>query len=228
MRIRIPYNLKMASLSILLCLCFFFYWNIAKAQADFAHTDDYLSLIKESKMSVPLQYKDAAFVALTYFPQLKNTTIVFKEAKIKTTMSARPVFASLFKKKNSRKYIIRINNCYHTKGKITLDEVPFNAQIGVIGHELAHIDDYAKRNFIGIIQRGLSYFSKKSKARFEKEIDLCTLRSGLGQHLYSWAKFVLHESDASKKYVLFKKRTYLTPEEITSYLEIQTKHAATK
>jgi hypothetical protein len=178
-------------------------------------------LAQEGKTNfiVPQKYKEAALASLKYFPQLKNTKIIFKEANISTTMSARPAIASLFVKKCNRKYIIRINNNYNQNGKITLDEAPLNAQIGVIGHELAHIDDYQKRSFIGILIRGLSYFSRNTKEKFEKAIDLETIKCGLGKNLYSWSHYVLHESDASLKYLLFKKKIYLSPEDIQPYIE---------
>ena len=95
--------------------------------------------------------------------------------------------------------------------------------MGVLGHEFAHIDDYIHRNFLGILARGFSYCSGKSKARFEKEIDKRTIAAGLGENLYTWSYFVFNNSGATKKYLAFKKRIYLSPEEIKLQLNEKAK-----
>lgn len=113
----------------------------------------------------------------------------------------------------SKEYSIVINNDENFKG-VLLECVPFNAQIGIIRHELAHIVDYQRRTKFGILQRGLDCLSEKSKAAFEKEIDLITISRGLGWQLYDWADFVMYKSEASSEYKEFKKKTYMKPEEI--------------
>jgi hypothetical protein len=62
--------------------------------------------------------------------------------------------------------------------------------------------------------RLFSYSNKKSKAKFEKEIDLATVQIGLGWQLHDWAKYVLEYSKASVKYKAFKQAIYLTPLDI--------------
>ena len=71
----------------------------------------------------------------------------------------------------------------------------------------------------GVIGRGISYASKKSKATFEKEIDLKTIERGLGWQLYAWSNFVLNESTADINYKKFKKETYMTPESILEIIK---------
>lgn len=99
---------------------------------------------------------------------------------------------------------------------IQFNTIPFNAKVGLVGHELAHISDYNKRNFFGIIARLFDYSSKKSKAKFEKEIDISTIKHGLGWQLYDWSYYVLNQSNSSNKYKVFKEATYLTPSQIKS------------
>jgi len=112
----------------------------------------------------------------------------------------------------NKKYIIRINS--KLTHPILLRNVPFNASIGLLGHEFAHILDYRRKNFFGIFKRGIDYTSKRRKADFEKEVDIITIEKGLGWQLYDWSYFVLNQSMASEKYKAFKRLTYLTPEEI--------------
>lgn len=168
---------------------------------------------------IPEKYKLQILVALSYFPELKDTHIKFKEAKISTTLNARPAISSLlFDKRSKRKYIVRINNT-SKESAVTIDEVPFNASIGLLGHEFSHFADYMDRGIMGMLRRAYAYTKTGLKARFEKEIDMHTIKRGLGWQLYDWAYYVLHHSEASEKYKAFKARTYLQPAEIRKHLD---------
>ena len=175
---------------------------------------DSLELIYGKNKVIPVKIDVATLYVLSYYPELKNTKIIFKEKRIKTTLNVRPTFFSLiFRKKAKRKYIVRINNSNET-GKIMINEVPFTASIGLLGHEFAHIADYNSKGFFGVVGRGFSYLSKRKKAKYEKEIDNLTIERGLGKALYSWSYFVLNQSYASEEYKEFKRETYLTPDDI--------------
>lgn len=168
--------------------------------------------------TIPSKYKLSILIALSYIPELSNTKIKFKETKIKTSLNARPTIASLiFKKKEKRTYVVRINNS--RKDSIALlSKAPFNARIGVFAHEFCHFKDYSTRNFKGIMQRLSAYNKEETKEAFEKEIDLNTIELGLGWQLYDWAYHVLHNANARKKYIEFKRLIYLEPEEIEKLL----------
>lgn len=165
------------------------------------------------------EYKVSFLAALTHYPELDSTSIKLKEAKINTSLNARPTILSLLlRSKTKRKYVIRIN----TKEKdslILLEDAPFNAQVGVFGHELGHLSDYNSRSFFGIVKRLISYSKKSSKTEFEKEIDTLAIRRGLGWHLYDWAYYVLESSNGTEKYKAFKRDVYLEPEEILEWLD---------
>jgi hypothetical protein len=95
-----------------------------------------------------------------------------------------------------------------------LQKVPFNALVGLIGHELSHIVDYESKADIEIMLRALSYLNIRTKTIFEKSIDKKTIQHGLGWCLFDWASYVLNQSGASMDYKAFKKRVYLEPIEI--------------
>ena len=164
--------------------------------------------------TIPLQYELPALIALSYFSELSSTRIVFKTKKIKTTLNTRPTIWSLiFRKKENRKYIIRINN--KKKDSLVLfSAVPFNAKVGLLGHEFSHIIDYRQKSIFGVSGRGWSYGNKSKKEQFEKEIDSITIERGLGWQLYDWSEYVLEEAGARQKYIVFKKDIYLEPDEI--------------
>jgi hypothetical protein len=153
-----------------------------------------------------------ALVALSFYPELQNIEIQFVNANIKTTLETRPTTNTLLKKQN-RCYAIYIDNDTEGNG-ILLDNVPFNAQIGILGHEFAHISDYETRSSSNLIGLGISYLHENGKEKLEKKIDKLTIEKGLGWQLYDWADFVLNKSDASQKYKDFKRRIYMQPEEI--------------
>jgi len=175
---------------------------------------DKYSVYMANKYTVPKEFELAIAIALSYYPELVDSKIKFKFKKINTTLNARPTLVSLlFSKREDRIYIIRINNL-EKDSVINISEVPFNAKIGLFAHEFSHFSDYAKKSMFGVMGRGISYTSKKSKAIFEKEIDLKTIQRGLGWQLYDWSNFVLYDSTADIKYKEFKKEVYMTPEAI--------------
>ncbi|WP_052311266.1 hypothetical protein [Bernardetia litoralis] len=175
---------------------------------------DSLEFIYGQNKQIPEKYKLAILIALSYYPELIETPITFKESFIKTTLNARPTISSLcLKNKSKRSYVVRINNS-QKEGMITIDEVPFNASIGIFAHEFSHFVDYQNRNFRGVLKRLWAYTSKKRKAIYEKEIDSMTVARGLKWQMYDWSYYAIFQSKASDSYKLFKKNTYLKPKEI--------------
>ena len=119
-----------------------------------------------------------------------------------------------------RAYDIFINNDINFEG-ILLDDVPFNAQIGVIGHEVAHIVDYEGRNILGIIQVGLNYLNDNRKRTYENRIDRMTIQRVLGWQLKDWAQYSMFDSPkASEDYKAFKRKIYLNPQQIIEEMQI--------
>lgn len=183
---------------------------------------DSLSGIYCNKKIFVDEYLEPILIALSYFPELKDIPITFKYSKEATTMAARPIPITVFGK---TRYQILINNQPDFKG-ILLSDVPFNAQIGIIAHELSHIIDYESRNFWGIVGITFRFLDNKRKPLFEKEIDRATIERGLGWQLYDWAMFSMYESDkATEEYKTFKRETYMTPEEIKYLISCYSKYS---
>mgnify|MGYP001140632537 CR=1 FL=1 len=165
------------------------------------------------------QFETEILSALSYYPELDGTKIIFKEAKIKASLNARPTVGSLlFRRRSKRKYVIRIKP--DTGDSVaTLEKVRFNGAVGVLGHELNHVVDYSNRSFFGILGRLFNYTNKKGKREYEGEIDRMTVEKGLGWQLYDWEDYVLNKSDAKVKYKAYKKAVYYSPEEIITVME---------
>lgn len=165
------------------------------------------------------EFETEIISTLSYYPELDSTRIVFKTAKIKASLNARPTIGSLlFRRRANRKYVIRIKP--NTSDSVaTLDQVGFNGAVGVLGHELNHIIDYSNRGFFGIFARLFNYTNKKGKRRYEGEIDRMTVEKGLGWQLYDWEDYVLNKSNAKAKYKAYKRAVYFSPEELITIIQ---------
>lgn len=161
----------------------------------------------------------ATLVALEFVQNLDSTRVKVKFASIGTSLNARPtVFSLIFRKRTKRQYVIRVNG--KSKGKIPLvQHANFNATVGVIGHELSHIQDYSLRSFGGVMKRLFAYGSKKGKEKYEKEIDSLTIWSGLGWQAADWERFVQNSPIATDEYKAFKREIYYESKEIEMLIE---------
>lgn len=174
---------------------------------------------RSSNQDIPDSYAYFFYKALEAYPELVDSRITVREAKIKTTANARPTLGSLlFRKREKRHYVIRMN-VSQKPGKICFAQLDTSARIGLLGHEIGHLYDYHNRRSGKVLARGFSYFSKSSKARFEKEIDQLTIQRGLGIPLYDFSNYVLYQSNAPESYKEFKRTIYLTPEEILELIQ---------
>lgn len=179
-----------------------------------AKIDELRSKFGQKKINIPEHLELSILIALSFYPELADSQIKFKQRKINTTMNARPTLGSiLFRKKKNYRFVVRINSS-KKDSIIAVNSIPFNAKIGVFGHEFFHFVDYQKRISFHLTKRLFSYSNKTKKEAFEKEIDLGTIGRGLGWQLYDWSNFVLNESNATTDYKEFKRSIYLEPEEI--------------
>lgn len=181
------------------------------AENDTVNMDSLKQLYGENKSFIA-DYEKQSLIALSYFFELRTIRIKFVYANINTTMACRPTSSSVLFGK--RQYQVFINNNPNFVG-ILLQDVPYNAQIGIIGHELAHVLDYEERTAKGVAQRGVNYLTRNAKRTYERSIDKLTIRKGLGWQLYDWADFSMYKSTkATDDYKAFKRAIYMSPDEI--------------
>jgi hypothetical protein len=141
------------------------------------------------KKTIPAQFEKQIRVALAYYPTLKQTKIMFKIKKAKSPLAAAPTFWSAFRRPSKRTYIVTISSESSVPflNKILLDSLGFNAQIGVLGHEISHILEFNSKNslfFVGLVLRNVS---KKAIDRFENNTDKRCIEQGLGYQLLAWS-----------------------------------------
>jgi hypothetical protein len=176
------------------------------------------SLIKENGTNKEFLkgYELISLVALMHFPELKDTKIVFKSKSINSTMQAKPKGLNILRRKGKRKYVVIINTI---NPKVPLDSISFNAKIGVLGHELAHIIDYENKNTWQIIGIGLRYGNKNYRAKFERATDQRTLDAGLKWQIYDFSTYIFKYNQNNPKYLEYKKKVYMTPDDILLQLD---------
>jgi hypothetical protein len=157
-------------------------------------------------------YELPALVALSNYPELDSARIEFKSKRLKHFGNARPKVDFLFRKQENRHYIIVINKKSKDIIGFSFSELPFGAQVGLFGHELAHISDYCGRNNLQIISYGIKYLFMKRT--IERSTDRIAIKHNLGEQLYDLRSFVLNNPQTDKDYLEYKYRYYLDCEEI--------------
>lgn len=173
------------------------------------------SKLENNKVFVE-DYKTQCLKALSFYPELKDVNIEFREAGIGTTLAARPILSSFFNTDYERKYEVIFNNANDCE--VPFSELPEEGQIGILGHELAHILDYETKSFGQLLVTGCFYINAHSIRNYERGIDRVTVERGLGKKLHDAYHYILEESQASLKYKEFKKFTYLEPYEILEHV----------
>lgn len=158
-----------------------------------------------------------ALVALTYYPELKDCRIIFRRKRLKTTMAARPTFWSLIKRRSKRTYVIHLNDFDDVD--VPFDSTSFNAQIGIIGHELAHILDYEHMTKMELVWLGFKYRDRHFRARMEVMTDVRTIYRGLGWQVWAFEHFVSTYPQTPREYKKYKAQIYLSPEDILGYIK---------
>lgn len=175
-------------------------------------------MMNYTNKEIPLSIKDQVEVALSHYPQLKDTPIAFrfkKEIK-KSTMQAQPTYASIFKSRKNRAYIIFISEKFHIEDEVfSILDVEDDVLIGWIGHELGHVMDYRDRGTLGMAVFGLKYlFSTAHIQEVERAADTYAVKHGMYQYILATKNFILNNTSISPKYKNRIKRLYMSPEEI--------------
>lgn len=167
-------------------------------------TENYIAL-------VPDEFLPAFSIVSAAFPELSEESITLKFRSFGMTMQARPNIWKMFA--GRREYFIFVNTERRRNGLI-LSDLPIEAQVGVIAHEMCHILDYHFKTNWQIFKTGLWYLKKRNQEDYEKAVDYLVIKKGLGSQLKAWSHHVLHVAPLTVKYKKTKEKYYLNPEEI--------------
>lgn len=128
---------------------------------------------------------------MLYYPKLSHTHIKFRLKDTPIPLTARPRVWATFQRPKHRQYLITISTKTSPRFEpLLLKNLSFNAQVGVIGHEMSHIADFQQRRGLYFIKLAFMHISKKYMDNFENKTDRRCIQHGLGYQLLSWSKEV--------------------------------------
>ncbi len=152
----------------------------------------YDSLLEQfgNNKQLPSGFELQTLIALSHYPQLRDTKINFIVADVSIPLSSRPHWSSLLRSAKNRTYQVIIDSeLAGPREALLLKNQPFNAQVGIIGHELAHTVYYLDRSFFGILGDALCQLSD-CRIGFERATDRRLIEHGLGWQRFDHATFV--------------------------------------
>lgn len=172
---------------------------------------------------IPAVIEKNVLKALSFYPELKNTTINFiLKRNIKSSvMQAQPVFTTLLLRRNKRSYRINISDQFKlTNSRMPISQIPEDVMIGWLGHELGHILDYESRSNAGMISFGYRYYFSSSYVKSaEITADTYAVNHGLGHYIISTKRFILNHAELPQRYKDKIARLYLSPDVIVEQVK---------
>lgn len=163
---------------------------------------------------LPLGFEEQALIALSFYPELEEIPIRFEIVETLIPLASRPDITSVLFPWEERTYCVVISSkSIESLEPILLHNLSFNAQVGVIGHELAHTVFYLDKSSIEHTGIAFKYLSSSFRKEFERATDYRTIEHGLGYQLLAWAEEV-NKAFGGDTYESSMENTYYSPEEI--------------
>jgi hypothetical protein len=193
--------------------------------------DSLKTLYGQHKIIPPL-YEKQILIALSFFPELQHNKIIFRIKHTYTPLSSKPTLISVLRNSKHRTYLITISDTTNAAlAPILFKHLPFNAQVGVIGHEISHAFDFSQKNTFGLIRIGLGNLSQKFLDRFEYRTDSICIVHGLGYQLLAWSvhvrKVLMNENwdGADNIHKLMTRERYMNPGTIQKRIAVSPAYA---
>jgi len=177
-------------------------------------------------------YKPQLLKAFSHFPELAHTAIQIRVKHAYSPLSTRPRWSTIFRSRDKRAYIITISDSSMYKlSPILFMRLSYDAQVGVLGHELSHVADFSRKHLFGLIRIGVGHLSGRYLDRFEYKTDSLCIEHGLGNYLLAWSIFVreaLHlaywrGADSINRPVIARER-YMEPATIERRIRAKAQH----
>ncbi len=190
-----------------------------------SYSQDSLKVLVGDNKGLPKGFEEAALLAYAAYPQLKDVRINMILTQSGAPMESNFDLTTLFGPKANRTYEILLNDTENAPfDEILLRNLPFDAQVGILAHELGHIAYYHNLSTLQIAKWGLKYLVDDDfRAKHERSTDLMPVYHGLGSQIHQYAYYVRHDSCCRNIYkkwgALFMDKYYLTDQEIKVAIE---------
>ncbi len=187
---------------------------------------DSLSIYGHNK-EIPEQFEKPILTALSYFPELREVHIIFRIKKQYTPLTTKPNFLGVFEPKGHRTYIVTISNeTSDTLTRLLFQNLSFEEQVGIMGHELSHVVDFNSKTFAQSLASGAGHVSKKYLDKMEFNTDRICIEHGLGKYLEAYSTHVRQSMHVHNwrgvDFVNEKNETherYMNPDTIEKYMD---------
>lgn len=107
---------------------------------------------------------------------------------------------------------------------ILFENLSFNSQIGVIGHELAHISFYQSKQGFYLIKLALMHLNKRYIDKIENNTDKSCIEHGLGHQILLWSKEVRQKLNIDQWGGVYnpdaEQERYMNPLSIITYMKL--------
>ena len=187
-----------------LAVCFSVGYVLSCAEDPPRLTGDVERLVKvRVNHLIAKDFPDLSRLNIEYLPVTEDDDTVFFETYVKVSTA--------FRLPEDRTYQILANE------RLSKNRPDDGAIIAILAHELFHIRDYMKKNVWQLYRLKGRYKDNRFRRQYERYTDQRTLYLGYGPGLLRYRKW-LYGAIKDPHKVKEKQDTYMTPEEITSWL----------
>ena len=170
------------------------------------HCDrDSLEAVVGPNKGLPAGFEIQALLAYSAYPELKGVKVDMVLTQEGAPMESNFNMASLFGVGSNRHYRILLNNAEGTPyDEILLRSLPFDAQVGILAHELGHVAYYHRHNTLQIAKWGIKYSTDDDfRAIHEKGTDMMVVYHGMGSQIWQYAHYVRYGDCCRENYEAF-------------------------
>ncbi|MDF2449942.1 MAG: hypothetical protein K0R26_2446 [Bacteroidota bacterium] len=160
---------------------------------------------------IPAHYEKPILIALSHYPELKNTAIEFQlHKRLRWPVKTEAILSNVFIPRAKKVFKIYIRES--EQPELILKNMSTEAQIGAVARELALIQFCKRNRMMALINDTLDRIHLKKNIRIEMALDNSVIKHGLSTQLAEYVKALsMHPSRNHPVH-----EPYLTPTKITA------------
>ena len=143
------------------------------------------------RKEIPEEIEIPVLQALSHYPELRDVRIKFVVKEQYATLTTCPSPGSMVMPRGHRVYLITISNrTIPALTPLLFQNLPAGAQVGIIGHELAHVADFSNDSFAESVRKAVGHLSPAYMDKMEFNTDRNCIEHGLGANLEQWSSYI--------------------------------------